>query len=121
MNMDMNSQIFNITPNVLKVNAKVLNIEIGMHVQRTEEEFMMTTEEREHQTIIAQFGSGTNITTTSSMRETTTQFEENKIINYEVNIDKYKLDQQAKRIIDLENQLKMRDNKLLMKTKMMSY
>jgi hypothetical protein len=121
MNIDMHSKIIKITPNVLNVDAKVLNIEIGVHVQRTEEVFMMTTEERENQAIIAQSGSGTNITTTSSMCETTTQFEENKIVNYEVSIDKYKLDQQAKIITDLEIQLKMRDIQLIMKTKMISY
>ena len=110
-----------VTPNVLDVDVKVLNIEIGAHVETTEEVFLMSTEEREHQAIIAKNGFGAHITTTTSMRETTTQFEENKIVNYEVSIDKYKLDQQAQRITDLESQLRARDKQLQKKTKTMSY
>jgi hypothetical protein len=54
---------------------------------------MMTTEEREHQMIINKNRfDEKHISGNSSMGETQTNFE-NKVVNYEIGIDKYKIDQ----------------------------
>ena len=58
---------------------------------------MMTTEERDHQAIIIKgtdCDNGKTMTGNSSLHGTQTEFE-NKVVNYEVSLEKYKLQQQA--------------------------